>query len=299
MKARAEAAVSAAGAGRARDQARARRHPRRGVRGAAPAAGARAQRPGDPGAARPWAPCASWPLPGTSHPTTPPTWPMRTGSCARSSIASSWSRRNRRTPFPPAPTLVGASPAVLGFEDDPSRSATARFDDALRRCQRDVRAIHERLFFRPLLEAFAAVGARRAAGPSSRSGMSPAAVAERLAAFGFTDVARTRAAVSGARRRPHARISRSWGSCCRCCSTGCRSARIRTSACSPCATSWCARTCGRFSSPPSASRPRRPAGCAWCSARAARWSSPSSATPSSSPAWPTTTPWPPPRPAPS
>ena len=85
---------------------------------------------------------------------------------------------------------------VMGFEDDPSRSATARFDDELRRCQRDVRAIHERLFFRPLLQAFAAVGVSPGRGPELSSGMSPAAVAERLAAFGFTDVARTRAAVA-------------------------------------------------------------------------------------------------------
>jgi glutamate-ammonia-ligase adenylyltransferase len=92
---------------------------------------------------------------------------------------------------------------VLGFEDDASASATARFDDALRRCQRDVRAIHERLFFRPLLEAFATVaspglppestgsdGAARAP-----SGMSAQAVERRLAAFGFSDANRTRAAI--------------------------------------------------------------------------------------------------------
>jgi len=101
------------------------------------------------------------------------------------------------------PTGAGARrrlARVMGFEDDASRSATARFDDELRRCQRDVRAIHERLFFRPLLQAFAAVGTSPGApargGPELTAGMSPAAVAERLAAFGFTDVARTRAAVA-------------------------------------------------------------------------------------------------------
>jgi glutamate-ammonia-ligase adenylyltransferase len=95
---------------------------------------------------------------------------------------------------------------VLGFEDDASSPATTRFDDVLRRCQRDVRAIHERLFFRPLLEAFATVeaapgertpveGAGRAPGMFAGPIMSTEAVARRLAAFGFGDAARTRAAV--------------------------------------------------------------------------------------------------------
>ena len=48
---------------------------------------------------------------------------------------------------------------VLGFADGPSATATAAFDDTMRRCQSDVRIIHERLFFRPLLEAFAALDA--------------------------------------------------------------------------------------------------------------------------------------------
>ena len=52
------------------------------------------------------------------------------------------------------------------------------------------RAIHERLWFRPLLEAFAA--SRR----TLSVGLSPDATAERLAAFGFADVERTRAAVA-------------------------------------------------------------------------------------------------------
>ncbi|HUY22390.1 MAG TPA: bifunctional [glutamine synthetase] adenylyltransferase/[glutamine synthetase]-adenylyl-L-tyrosine phosphorylase [Acidimicrobiales bacterium] len=83
---------------------------------------------------------------------------------------------------------------VMGFEDDPSAPAVARFDDELRRCQRDVRAIHERLFFRPLLEAFATV---ETTGEDGGVGtvMSADAVARRLDAFGFADVARTRAAV--------------------------------------------------------------------------------------------------------
>jgi len=92
---------------------------------------------------------------------------------------------------------------VLGFEDDASASATSRFDDALRLCQRDVRTIHERLFFRPLLEAFATVETSprtppAASGPPGETPgpvMSEAAVARRLDAFGFSDAMRTRAAV--------------------------------------------------------------------------------------------------------
>jgi glutamate-ammonia-ligase adenylyltransferase len=93
---------------------------------------------------------------------------------------------------------------VLGFEDDASATAVTRFDDTLRRCQRDVRAIHERLFFRPLLEAFATIetpggGSEASPGPTpegaTRPVMSAVAVARRLAAFGFSDATRTRAAV--------------------------------------------------------------------------------------------------------
>ena len=56
-----------------------------------------------------------------------------------------------------------------------------------------MRSIHERLFFRPLLEAFTA---RRGPGPTPGSpGLDDRAVAERLAAFGFSDADRTRQAI--------------------------------------------------------------------------------------------------------
>ena len=89
---------------------------------------------------------------------------------------------------------------VMGYRDDASDSATARFDDALRQRQRDVRAIHERLFFRPLLEAFAHVDTASptpdgAPAPTPGAVMSGEAVARRLDAFGFSDATRTRAAV--------------------------------------------------------------------------------------------------------
>lgn len=59
------------------------------------------------------------------------------------------------------------------------------FEDELRRHQATVRSIHERLYFRPLLEAF-----------GGRSALSPEAAEQRLAAFGFTDAERTRQALT-------------------------------------------------------------------------------------------------------
>jgi [glutamine synthetase] adenylyltransferase / [glutamine synthetase]-adenylyl-L-tyrosine phosphorylase len=91
---------------------------------------------------------------------------------------------------------------VLGFEDGPARTATSGFDDALRECRNEVRSLHERLFFRPLLEAFAALpvgrGTERAdvATTGVTGGwMSPERIAERLGAFGFAGAKRTKAAV--------------------------------------------------------------------------------------------------------
>ncbi|MGH9182213.1 MAG: bifunctional [glutamine synthetase] adenylyltransferase/[glutamine synthetase]-adenylyl-L-tyrosine phosphorylase [Acidimicrobiales bacterium] len=74
---------------------------------------------------------------------------------------------------------------VLGFRDRPEATALVAFDAELARCRSTVRSIHERLYFRPLLEAFAG-------GPGT---LGPEATETRLAAFGFTDAARTRQAV--------------------------------------------------------------------------------------------------------
>jgi glutamate-ammonia-ligase adenylyltransferase len=86
---------------------------------------------------------------------------------------------------------------VLGFRGLPTQTPAERFDMVLARHQSAGRAIHERLFFRPLLEAFA--------GPSGRPTGNERAVAEqsfaqgaaeeRLAAFGFADAERTRQAL--------------------------------------------------------------------------------------------------------
>jgi len=109
--------------------------------------------------------------------------------------------------LPAEPTARRRLARVLGFVDGPTSTATASFDDTMRRCQSDVRIIHERLFFRPLLEAFAALEQppsealgtterrRQEAGAAGGAVMSADAVARRLTAFGFGDAQRTRAAV--------------------------------------------------------------------------------------------------------
>jgi glutamate-ammonia-ligase adenylyltransferase len=74
---------------------------------------------------------------------------------------------------------------VLGYRDEGPTTALERFDAAHRRHQNQVRSIHEKLFFRPLLEAIAGIGP-----------LSQQAVEDRLAAFGFLDVAHTRAALA-------------------------------------------------------------------------------------------------------
>ena len=76
---------------------------------------------------------------------------------------------------------------TLGYRDTAVASALQQLDEALARHQAVARTIHERLYFRPLLEAFADSDAE----VLSR----PGAVEERLRAFGFADSDRTRAAV--------------------------------------------------------------------------------------------------------
>jgi glutamate-ammonia-ligase adenylyltransferase len=73
---------------------------------------------------------------------------------------------------------------VVGFRDEREASALDSFDATHQMHQAVVRSIHERLYFAPLLDTLAG------AGP-----LSPTAVEERLAAFGFTDVEQTRAAL--------------------------------------------------------------------------------------------------------
>jgi glutamate-ammonia-ligase adenylyltransferase len=72
---------------------------------------------------------------------------------------------------------------ALGLRDDANGTALERFERRLVDQRSIVRTIHERLFYRPLLEAFAA-----ASGTDARAD-------RQAAAFGFTDSAATRAAL--------------------------------------------------------------------------------------------------------
>ena len=76
---------------------------------------------------------------------------------------------------------------TLGYRDTGTAGALDQLDKALARHQAVARTIHERLYFRPLLEAFADTDGEVLTRPG--------AVEERLRAFGFADSDRTRAAV--------------------------------------------------------------------------------------------------------
>jgi len=73
---------------------------------------------------------------------------------------------------------------VTGFRDRPRASALEQFEEVHRGHQAAVRSIHERLFFAPILDTLAGVGA-----------LDPDAAEQRLAAFGFVDANHTRAAL--------------------------------------------------------------------------------------------------------
>jgi glutamate-ammonia-ligase adenylyltransferase len=73
---------------------------------------------------------------------------------------------------------------VLEYRGTPESGATDAFDQELTRQRNVVRRIHERLYFRPLLDALAGAGR-----------LSPDAAANTLASFGFADADRTQAAV--------------------------------------------------------------------------------------------------------
>jgi glutamate-ammonia-ligase adenylyltransferase len=85
---------------------------------------------------------------------------------------------------------------VLGYRDQASATALTQFESDLRHHRSQVRWIHERLFFRPLLESFTSP-VRTTTGPTGGKAhlISPEAVVERLQAFGFADAERTSQAV--------------------------------------------------------------------------------------------------------
>ncbi len=74
---------------------------------------------------------------------------------------------------------------ALGFRGEPAAGPTEAFDRALAEHRSIVRSVHERLWFRPLLASLSG------AGP-----LGAEAATERLEAFGFTDLERTRQAVT-------------------------------------------------------------------------------------------------------
>jgi glutamate-ammonia-ligase adenylyltransferase len=74
---------------------------------------------------------------------------------------------------------------VLGHRDRADAGALEQFEAELRRHQATARSIHQRLFFRPLLEAFS----------DERAALPPDAAEIRLGAFGFRDADRTRQAL--------------------------------------------------------------------------------------------------------
>ncbi len=76
---------------------------------------------------------------------------------------------------------------VMGMRDDPKGTAAEQLERELRHTQAVVRGIHERVYFRPLLEAFAV--------RADDGALSDAAAEARLSAFGFTDAKRTEAAM--------------------------------------------------------------------------------------------------------
>jgi glutamate-ammonia-ligase adenylyltransferase len=84
----------------------------------------------------------------------------------------------------------------MGHRDDRTGTALAHFEQEVRLHQAAARAIHERLFFRPLLELFTSPASRGDGSAGAAPGpLSVEAAEARLAAFGFTDAERTRQAL--------------------------------------------------------------------------------------------------------
>lgn len=77
---------------------------------------------------------------------------------------------------------------VMGRRDEPNGTAAEQLERDLHHLQTTVRGIHERVYFRPLLEAFATK-------PTDETSLSAEATEVRLAAFGFVDARRTAAAL--------------------------------------------------------------------------------------------------------
>ncbi len=89
----------------------------------------------------------------------------------------------------------------LGYRPDAHAPAAEHFLADFGRNVATVRGVHERLFYRPLLEAFTAEDERAhisaEAAEDERAHISAEAAEDRLHAFGFANAARTRAALGG------------------------------------------------------------------------------------------------------
>ncbi|RIK09735.1 MAG: bifunctional glutamine-synthetase adenylyltransferase/deadenyltransferase [Acidobacteria bacterium] len=92
--------------------------------------------------------------------------------------------------LPTNPTELEVLAKTLGIRGRADISAIDIFEKAYRDNGAVVRSIHERLFFRPLLEAFGAASA------DDGANISEEAADERLAAFGFSDIRRARAGLA-------------------------------------------------------------------------------------------------------
>src|ERR687897_2972258 len=103
---------------------------------------------------------------------------------ASAAAVALWGRRVTADDLPSDRAQRRRIARVLGFRGTPASGPTEAFDRELARQRNVVRTIHERLYFRPLLDALAGAGR-----------MSPDAAANALASFGFADAERTRQAV--------------------------------------------------------------------------------------------------------
>ena len=114
----------------------------------------------------------------TSGATTPPSWTAPTGSCARSSTGCSCTGCGAPTSCPRTPTSCAGSARSLGLRTDP----VAALDREWRQHAREVRRLHEKLFYRPLLSSVARLA-------SDEARLTPEAARSRLEALGYEDPA--------------------------------------------------------------------------------------------------------------
>jgi glutamate-ammonia-ligase adenylyltransferase len=92
--------------------------------------------------------------------------------------------------LPTSPEALDRLARTVGYRDTTAADAAEQLMVEIRQKRVTVRAIHERIYFRPLLEAFTETTDGLTPG-----GLTPDAAVERLEAFGFTDAMRTKAAV--------------------------------------------------------------------------------------------------------